>query len=256
MTLGAILQQRIRQSPVEVLPAQYGVSLLLCLVFVPFQPLRFEAVVGFVAGALAGAGDFGGGAAAAGELRIAARAGKAAAGKAGNAYTIQLIALGAAGSPTCTINLTTKAIVVSAHATDTAQLVSSKCNINADFAGLFVADAETAGALTGWANDAAQAMTGGQDKFTFTVTMSEELGAANAGQFAISGLTCTEAITANTATNNGNLTGVLEITCTAPEAITAGVNTLTVSAAGTTIDRNGNQVDTTGNKNVVAIFAG
>ena len=65
MTLGAILQQRIRQSPVEVLPAQYGVSLLLCLVFVPFQPLRFEAVVGFVAGALAGAGDFGGGAAAA-----------------------------------------------------------------------------------------------------------------------------------------------------------------------------------------------
>ncbi len=48
MTLGAILQQRIRQSPVEILPIQYAVSLLLCLVFVPFQPFRLEAVAGFI----------------------------------------------------------------------------------------------------------------------------------------------------------------------------------------------------------------
>lgn len=48
MTLGAILQQRIRQSPVEVLPTQYAVSLLLCLAFVPFQPIRIEAVAGFI----------------------------------------------------------------------------------------------------------------------------------------------------------------------------------------------------------------
>lgn len=48
MTLGAILQQRIRQSPIEILPLQYGVSLLLCLAFAPFQPIRFEAVAGFI----------------------------------------------------------------------------------------------------------------------------------------------------------------------------------------------------------------
>ncbi|MGE4405856.1 DMT family transporter [Pseudomonas sp.] len=48
MTLGAILQQRIRQSPLEILPIQYAVSLLLCLVFVPFQPFRLEAVAGFI----------------------------------------------------------------------------------------------------------------------------------------------------------------------------------------------------------------
>ncbi len=48
MTVGAILQQRVRQSPVEVLPTQYGVSLLLCLAFVPFQPMRLEAVTGFI----------------------------------------------------------------------------------------------------------------------------------------------------------------------------------------------------------------
>ncbi|MGK9067034.1 DMT family transporter [Stutzerimonas chloritidismutans] len=48
MTFGAIFQRRIRQSPVEVLPLQYAASVVLCLLFVPFQPVRFEAVVGFV----------------------------------------------------------------------------------------------------------------------------------------------------------------------------------------------------------------
>ncbi len=48
MTLGAILQKRIQQAPLEVLPLQYGVSLLLCLAFVPFQPFRFELNVGFL----------------------------------------------------------------------------------------------------------------------------------------------------------------------------------------------------------------
>lgn len=48
MTVGAILQQRVRQSPLEVMPLQYAVSLLLCLAFVPFQPIRLEAVAGFI----------------------------------------------------------------------------------------------------------------------------------------------------------------------------------------------------------------
>src|SRR5699024_3613242 len=42
ITLGAILQKRIRQAPTEILPLQYGISLLLCLAFVPFKPFEFE----------------------------------------------------------------------------------------------------------------------------------------------------------------------------------------------------------------------
>ncbi len=42
MTIGAILQKSVTQPPIAVLPLQYGVSLILCLAFVPFQPFRFE----------------------------------------------------------------------------------------------------------------------------------------------------------------------------------------------------------------------
>jgi len=48
MTLGAILQKSVTQSPLAVLPLQYGASLILCLAFVPFEPFRFEPVTGFV----------------------------------------------------------------------------------------------------------------------------------------------------------------------------------------------------------------
>ncbi|WP_447920051.1 DMT family transporter [Achromobacter aegrifaciens] len=48
MTTGAILQKRVRQAPMDVMPLQYGVSLALCLLFVPFQPIRVEWVAGFV----------------------------------------------------------------------------------------------------------------------------------------------------------------------------------------------------------------
>jgi drug/metabolite transporter (DMT)-like permease len=49
MTTGTIWQKHIRQSPAEVLPLQYAVSLLLCLAFVPFQPFDFELTLGFFA---------------------------------------------------------------------------------------------------------------------------------------------------------------------------------------------------------------
>ncbi len=49
MTTGTIWQKHIQQSPAEVLPLQYGVSLLLCLAFVPFQPFDFEMTLGFFA---------------------------------------------------------------------------------------------------------------------------------------------------------------------------------------------------------------
>lgn len=42
MTVGAIMQKRIRQSPAEVLPLQYVASLALCLPFTAFQPVAFE----------------------------------------------------------------------------------------------------------------------------------------------------------------------------------------------------------------------
>ncbi|SSW66286.1 hypothetical protein AVE30378_02016 [Achromobacter veterisilvae] len=48
MTLGAILQKRVRQAPMDVMPLQYAVSLALCLLFAPFQPIRVEWVAGFV----------------------------------------------------------------------------------------------------------------------------------------------------------------------------------------------------------------
>jgi drug/metabolite transporter (DMT)-like permease len=42
MSIGAILQKGLSQPPADVLPLQVGISLVLCLLFVPFQPIRFE----------------------------------------------------------------------------------------------------------------------------------------------------------------------------------------------------------------------
>lgn len=48
MTVGALMQKRIQQAPIEVLPLQYLVTLLLCLCLVPFQPFHFEVSPGFL----------------------------------------------------------------------------------------------------------------------------------------------------------------------------------------------------------------
>lgn len=42
MTLGSIMQKRITENPLGTLPVQYLAGLLLCVVFVPFQPFHFE----------------------------------------------------------------------------------------------------------------------------------------------------------------------------------------------------------------------
>ncbi|MDF3837480.1 DMT family transporter, partial [Cupriavidus basilensis] len=47
MTIGAILQKRIRQAPLDVLPLQYCAGLALCLLFVPFQPMAVVPGAGF-----------------------------------------------------------------------------------------------------------------------------------------------------------------------------------------------------------------
>lgn len=48
MTLGAILQKRVKQPPQQALPLQYAVSLAMCLACVPFKPFHIEWVAGFV----------------------------------------------------------------------------------------------------------------------------------------------------------------------------------------------------------------
>ena len=42
MTSGAILQKRLTYAPMQALPLQYAVSLLMCLLFAPFKPLEVE----------------------------------------------------------------------------------------------------------------------------------------------------------------------------------------------------------------------
>jgi drug/metabolite transporter (DMT)-like permease len=48
MTAGAIWQKGVQQTPMEVLPTQYGISLLLCSLLVPFKPIEFEVTTGFL----------------------------------------------------------------------------------------------------------------------------------------------------------------------------------------------------------------
>lgn len=194
----------------------------------------------------------------AGDVKITARANTAAAGKAGNAYKVYGDEI-ASGDQACSYNATTKTVTFVYEGDDvnhTAAALAALCNTNAAFSALFVASIGAAGALTADADVDAANLAGGTDALTVTVTMSEELGAANAAQFTISGITCTEAIKTVAATNNGNLTGIIQITCLTGGTLVSGVNTVTVAANANTVDRNGNQVDDTGTKNVVTIQAG
>ncbi|KPA97553.1 MULTISPECIES: DMT family transporter [Pseudomonas] len=48
MTFGSIMQKRITDNPLGTLPVQYLAGLLLCGVFVPFQPFHVETGSGFI----------------------------------------------------------------------------------------------------------------------------------------------------------------------------------------------------------------
>jgi len=48
MTFGSIMQKRITDNPLGTLPVQYLAGLLLCGIFVPFQPFHFEHSAGFI----------------------------------------------------------------------------------------------------------------------------------------------------------------------------------------------------------------
>jgi putative cell wall-binding protein len=195
-----------------------------------------------------------------GDIKHTARALTAAAGKAGNLYKVQHVEVGVAvDGQACSYTAATKTILVSADAAtgaQTAETGAALCNSNAAYSALFVASVAAAGVMNAHANVAATVLAGGLDLLTTTVTMSEELEKAAAAQFTISGITCTEAIKVVAATNNGNLTGVIAITCTTNGIIVAGVNTVTVAADAATVDRAGNLVDQTGTNESVAMYAG
>lgn len=48
MSFGAISQKKLQLAPMDALPLQYVVSLVLCLLFVPFQPFQASFDIGFV----------------------------------------------------------------------------------------------------------------------------------------------------------------------------------------------------------------
>ncbi|MDB4987626.1 MAG: EamA/RhaT family transporter [Myxococcaceae bacterium] len=48
VTVGTLMQKRLQQTPMEVLPLQHFVTLLLLICVAPSQPIRFEASVGFM----------------------------------------------------------------------------------------------------------------------------------------------------------------------------------------------------------------
>jgi hypothetical protein len=194
----------------------------------------------------------------AGDVKHTARAATAAAGKAGNLYSVTVTETPGAGV-TCTYTAATKTINVGYGGNvggNTAILMATTCNTNAGYTALFVASVAAAAVMDADLDIADTALAGGLDLLTTTVTMSEEMEKAAAAQFTISGITCTEAIKTVAATNNGNLTGVIAITCTTNGTIVAGVNTVTVAAHADTVDRAGNQVDQTGTNESVAMYAG
>ena len=194
-----------------------------------------------------------------GDVKITARAGTAAAGKAGALYSVFADEATTAISQSCTYTAATKLVTLNWEGDDTvhtAEAMANLCNTNAAFSALFVASVSAAGQMTVDADVASAALAGGLDLLTTTVTMSEEMEKAAAAQFTISAITCTEAIKTVAATNNGNLTGSIAITCTTNGVIVPGVNTVTVAANADTVDRAGNQVDQTGTKESVAMYAG
>ncbi|WP_022960787.1 DMT family transporter [Halopseudomonas pelagia] len=48
ITFGSIFQKGLQQAPMDVLPLQYLIGLLMCLLFLPFQPFQYEWTLGFV----------------------------------------------------------------------------------------------------------------------------------------------------------------------------------------------------------------
>ncbi len=47
ITMGTLMQKRIKQAPHQILPLQYGITLLMCLAFLPSEAIQATFTVGF-----------------------------------------------------------------------------------------------------------------------------------------------------------------------------------------------------------------
>jgi hypothetical protein len=170
-----------------------------------------------------------------GKVQIVARAGTAAAGKAGNLWSMTTAQAGAAA---VAVNSTTKVVTVSVDATAGGMLastVANTMNANAAFSALFLANVTTPGIMDN-TDLATVALTAGTDKMTTVATFSEPLKTALAAHFT-SSVTGALAIKAAATTNNGLLTRVITLEQQTGATIVSGVATLTVDA--NILDRNG-----------------
>lgn len=48
VTVGAILQKSLKQAPMDLLPLQYGIALVMCLLLLPFQRVHVEPTAGLL----------------------------------------------------------------------------------------------------------------------------------------------------------------------------------------------------------------
>jgi drug/metabolite transporter (DMT)-like permease len=48
VTVGAILQKGVQQAPMDLMPLQYGIALVMCLLLLPFQPVHIEPTAGLL----------------------------------------------------------------------------------------------------------------------------------------------------------------------------------------------------------------
>jgi len=169
----------------------------------------------------------------AGAVTVTARAGTAAAGNAGNAWSLKVT--DAEGATAVSVNSTTKVVTVTANltpATITAINVADALNGNAAFSALFIASVAVSANMDGTVTTVAP-LTGGTDLLTAVATFNEPLSAAVAGNFSFSNTVIGTALTANAVTNAGLLTGVLTLTAQTADTFVAGVSTIT-TAVGVT----------------------
>jgi putative cell wall-binding protein len=184
-----------------------------------------------------------------GKLTVKARSTGAAAGLAGNGWTVATVD-GAAGAPS--VSIVGKAITITADPTDLAEAVTTALNSNAAFSALFVAETAVAGALTGWSTDPAASLTGGLDVLVITVTFSEPLQAGGAANLTLSSGEPLALVTDIGSAAEQQAAGKLVVAAQVAAAPTAGITTITATNAFQ--DRAGNALSTSGTSHVVALF--
>lgn len=206
---------------------------------------------GALGGALASASTTGG----TGVLQVKARAGGAAEGKAGNAWSVTVAQ---ETTTSVTVNSVTKVVTVGMDITEgnaTQSDVANVLNANAAFSALFVANSTTDGTIEDTVI-ATTALTTGADAISIVATFSEPLSSALIGDFTFTGFTVSgpAAIKTVIGTDDGRLIGVLTLTGTSADVILPGVDTVTAAVA--ILDRNSVAVTGTAAARTVPMIAG